>query len=159
MERNGFYGQLDRGRGYGHTGRGRGLSSTDLFDLIFNDILVEPSSVKVSEHTFPPCDFGVHKETKDLVYKFAVAGIPKEAIEVSVKGDYLYLSIKEKEEETKDDFHYYQKRIKTSAVSQKYYVPSIRYKLQEIKVSLKDGMLEIIVPAKEEEKPKQIEIN
>ena len=136
-------------------------SMFDAFEKIFDDSFFKGSFAgNVYPITFPPCDIKIKKEHKDLVLEFAVAGIPKELISLSAEGDYLILNIKELKsaEENVDKYTYLQKRIKTSEVSQKFYIPSTKYHLDKIDVTLKDGILKLEVPAREEQKPKLLQI-
>jgi len=134
-----------------------------LFDL-FEDIFLDMDGFLNTIHyqpmypvTFPPCDIYFKDETKDILFEFAVAGIPKESIDVSVEGDYLQLKI-EKVDRRKEGYKQTQKGIKSSSVSQRFYVPSSKYTFNDIKVNLRDGILSVHIPAKEEMKRKLITI-
>jgi len=100
------------------------------------------------------------KENRDIEIAVAVAGYPKDNIEIDADGDYLTVILrkvdKDKEEEKEK---YICKGIKNSYVKQRFAVPNSKYDYGQIKADLKDGLLTITVPSKEEAKPKKVNIN
>jgi len=135
------------------------ISIIDLFDSLFEDMdrgfdLVHSNLYQVS---YPPCDVYIEEETKDMILEFAVAGIPKESMSLTIEGDYLFFKI-DRVDRKREGFKIIQKGIKSSAVTQKFYIPSAKYQLDQVKVDLKDGILSIHIKAKEELKPKQLMI-
>jgi len=135
----------------------KSISIVDLFDNIFEDMdrnfgYVHSQLYPVS---FPPCDVYIQEETKDMILEFAVAGIPKDQINLSIEGDYLIFKI-EKTDRHKDGYKCIQKGIKSSSATQKFYVPSAKYQSDKVKVDLIDGILSIYIPAKEELKPRKL---
>lgn len=131
----------------------------NFFDSVVDSAVLSRrgDNMQIYPSNFPPCDVFIHEESKDLVLDFAVAGIPKDNLEVSVEGDHLILSI-HKVDRNKEGFIRYQKGIKTSSMKRKFFIHSGKYELDKIEVSLKDGVLSVSVPAKESQKKKQIAI-
>lgn len=133
----------------------------NLFEKMFNNIegfwCMDDSKPIYSCAPFPPTDVYV-KENKDLVFKFAVAGYGEDAIKLDFNDDYMVMKI-EKEEKEEKEKHYLRKGIKYSKVEERYYVPSMKYDRDNVEASLRDGILTVMIPAREEAKPKTIKID
>jgi len=106
------------------------------------------------ENRFPPMNVSVNPDTKDLLFEFALSGYKEEEVSVDFEEDYLHLSLDPKEPEDKKT--YIKHGIKSSQCDAKYFVPSSKYEVNSSTAELKDGILTIFVPAKEEIKPKKI---
>ena len=120
-------------------------------------------TTKYSVPAFPPVRV-VQRENK-VSFKFALAGYKKEDIHIKFEKDCLLLSTSEsfnkaedkKEKSTKvlvDNF-------KTPKFSYKYFVPSDKFDFDKTEASFTDGVLTVVVPAKdkvEEKKVKFVEI-
>lgn len=135
----------------------KSISMVDLFDSIFEDMDRNLSYVHSQLYpvSFPPCDVYIQEETKDMILEFAVAGIPKDQINLSIEGDHLIFKI-EKTDRSHEGYKCVQKRIKSSSATQKLYIPSAKYQLDKVSVDLADGILSIHIPAKEELKPRKL---
>lgn len=123
------------------------------FDDFWNDF---PEINFYSYASFPPTDIYV-KDNKDLVFEFAVAGYPEDAISIDFHSDYM--TIKTEIKDAKEEKGHFLKRgIRYSKVEERYYVPSSKYNRDEAKAELKSGLLRVVIPAKEEVKPKPLKI-
>lgn len=136
----------------------------DVFNDIFGDIdrvWSRPISTPIYQGSFPPCDVLVNEETKDLKFHFALAGIDEKDINLSFEGDYLKLEVNHENSADKkvDGFSFLQKGIKTSYVFKQYYVPLAKYQTDKTKVTFNKGILEILIPARDEIKPRKLKIN
>lgn len=137
----------------------------DFFDALWDDVnscfnvytTSTGTSSYVYNNSFPPFDFFVNDETKDMVLEFAVAGIPKEKIDLSVDGDYLILKI-DKSDRSKEGFRFVQQGIKSSSVKKKFYIPFSKYDLENIGIQLEEGILKIFIPARESLKVRKLAI-
>ncbi|MBD3379712.1 MAG: Hsp20 family protein [Candidatus Omnitrophica bacterium] len=98
-------------------------------------------------------------ESKDnIMVKADIPGMKKEDIEVSVRDDVLTIRGEKKEEK--------EAKEKGSVKTERFYgsfnraiaLPS-PVDEDKVKASYKDGVLEIVLPKKEEEKPKQIQVD
>lgn len=141
----------------------RAVSLPDLYDLMFRDFDKFFSNLSnndfYGDFNYPPMNLWIEKESKDLVLGFAVAGIPMENIKVDVEGDYLLLEIDKSHDELVGPNYTLLKRgIRNSHSKSKVYIPSSKYQVDKIKAELKDGLLLISVPTREESKPKRIQI-
>lgn len=107
---------------------------------------------------FPPTDIFIKKD-KAIVLNVAVAGYPEDNIGMEIHGDKLVIKLEPiKEKGNDNDKKFIKQGIRHSKCTAEYYVPSDKYKTDEINANLKNGILTIEVPAKEAIKPKKIEI-
>lgn len=140
------------------------LAMPDIFEMMWKDLdgffMSNISSADIyRDINYPPMNVWVEHDTKDLILEFAVAGIPMDNIDINVEGDYLNLNIdKVVDEETRDNYRLFRKGIKSGKAKQKIYIPASMYKTGEIKAELRDGILLVKVPSKEEIKPKKVSI-
>jgi len=114
-----------------------------------------PTNVKVYDSSFPPMNVWVSEETKDLVLEFAVAGIPKDHIIVDFEGDKMTLEIESQIQE-REGFVLSQKGIRSSKSKTYYTVPQSKYETGKAKAELRDGILIIAIPAREDQRPKRL---
>ena len=135
----------------------------DVFDAFFTDmgsIWEMPNSASVYNCSYPPLDLLINEKSKDLKFKFALAGFEKSAISLTFEGDYLQLIVDPSLTPIKEDnFELIQKGIKLSRIDKKFYVPSSKYQTEKIEVKFENGILEIVVPAKVGMQAKKIKIS
>ena len=134
------------------------IDVVEMFDTIFKDLGRVTPQRYIYQNTYPPLDVFVNEDTYELVMEFAVAGIPRDKIHLTVDGEYLNLNI-EKAENKAEGYKCIQQGIKKSAISKKFFIPQSRYDLDAIETFLEEGLLTISIPAKEESKPKKLTIN
>lgn len=139
--------------------------TTKTYSLLdfFNDVFDDMDGVFKSTHspiypsTFPPCNVWMNEDSKDIEMEFAVAGIPKDKIKLSVDGDYLLFNL-EKVDNEKKGFKIIQQGIKAAEIKRSFYIPASKYDMDGIRTELRDGILTIKIPAKEKIKKKLLEI-
>lgn len=134
---------------------------TDLFDAMWNDFgrfhrMFEGNS-GIYQVNFPPLNVWLDENQKDLYLEFAVAGYGQDDIELDAEGDYLYLKINPSKRE-REGLALLQKGISEAKVQKKFYVPSSRYNLNEVKAHIENGLLVVHIPARESAKPQRIMI-
>lgn len=149
----------------GHGKRGETFSETafSLFDLLWDGgiPITESPLLAFSGYStpqFPPVDIEFDKETKDMYFTFALAGYQPDEIDVKFEENYLVLSSEIISKEKDENKSFYKKGIKKTSFSVKYTVPVTKYDTDNTEASFSDGLLKIKIPAREEIKPKQIEI-
>jgi HSP20 family protein len=121
------------------------------FDRLFN--------LPLSTETKFPVDV-VLKDNRDLEVSAALAGYPKDSVSIDFDGDYMTISVKKEEKRKEDDRDKYICRgIKKSSSKVRFYVPTSRYDQASTKANLSDGMLKVSIPAREETKPRKVEID
>ena len=126
----------------------------ELFDAIFNDLACSNLYDYVAP-AFPPTNVYVEKDTKDLMFEFAIAGYSAEDADVTFEGDKMTFSLEAKETE-KEGYSLLHKGIKTSKSAVTYVVPVSKYKTEEAEAKLENGILTIKIPALEAIKPKKL---
>ncbi len=133
-------------------------SIVDLFDEIFKDVDMIPNEVfhsKIFDFNYPPMNFWINEESKDLEIELAIAGIPKEDVDLSFEGDYLLINIKNSFKE-KEGFKLIQRGIRRSECKNRVYIPASKYDATKATAAFNDGILKVIIPAKEEMKPRKL---
>ena len=142
------------------------LNLPDVFESMWNEFDNFFSNPNYSrglrlyeEVDYPPMNLFIEEDSKNLYLEFAVAGIPMENISVNTEGDYLELTIdKKSEEDVNNKYRLIKKGIKTGKAKQKLYIPASKYDTENIKAELNDGILSLLIPSREEVKPRRIPI-
>jgi HSP20 family protein len=138
-------------------------SISSLIDRIFHeDDWVGRWSTFYRQQDFPltsqlPVDI-VLKENRDAEISAALAGYPEDSVSIDFDGDYMKISVDKKEEKEDNGDRYICRGIKKSNARVKLFIPSARYDHAKAKANLKDGILTILIPAKDEAKPHRLEI-
>jgi HSP20 family molecular chaperone IbpA len=133
----------------------------EIFDELFKDIhglLGDMDFRNVYSASFPPANV-ILKKNKNLVFEFAVAGYNQDNIDISFEGDKMVLDLKKPEKKVEEEDSYLVRGIKTSCHKSLYFVPVSKYDVENTTASMKDGMLIVEIPAKEETKPRKVVIN
>ena len=104
-------------------------------------------------YSYPPMNIFLAKD-KSLVFEIALAGFEEKAIDLQFKGDYLHFSAKApKSAEEEEGIQYFKRRLKLKGIDeQRYYVPVDKFDRDKVEARFKDGLLRVVVPAREEEK-------
>ena len=137
----------------------RGLSSFRReLDRLFDDIEDGFGGKALArwERTFEP-DVEI-VDTKDaVVVKALVPGIKKEDLHVDITDDTVTLRGEMKQEEKKEDEHYYQREFRYGAFTRTLHLP-VAVQSDKAKAQMKDGVLEITMPKSDKAKSKEIPI-
>ena len=96
-------------------------------------------------------------ENGDYKLEVAVTGFNRDELDVSVEDGCIVIRGEKKEEREIGDWKFVAGRLKHESFSKRYRL-SNRLDWEKTDVNLKDGMLTVIIPAREDVKPKQIEI-
>ncbi|MCA1753959.1 MAG: Hsp20/alpha crystallin family protein [Spirochaeta sp.] len=101
-------------------------------------------------YSYPPANVYL-REDKCLVFEFAVAGFTEADIDLTFKGEYMYLAISGSERLAgPENIHYFKRRLKFKDVKdQKYYVPEDKFDRDAVAATLTNGILEVVIPPKE----------
>jgi HSP20 family protein len=98
-------------------------------------------------------------ESKDnIMVKADIPGMEKKDIDISVHGDTLAIKGEKKEEAESKEKDYVKTERFYGSFNRALTLPS-EVDADKVKASYKDGVLEIILPKKEEAKPKQIKVD
>ena len=100
----------------------------------------------------------IYEEESNIVVKAEVPGMQKDQITVDVKDGVLTLKGERSEnKEIKEDRYF--KRERTYGRFERAFTLPADVKADEIKAEYKDGVLKVLVPKPEAEKPKQITVH
>ena len=104
-------------------------------------------------YSYPPMNIFLAKD-KSLVFEIALAGFEEKDIDLQFKGDYLYFTAKApKVSEEEEGIQYFKRRLKLKGIDeQRYYVPEDKFDRDKVEARFKDGLLRVVIPAREEEK-------
>ena len=104
----------------------------------------------------PPVD--IYEDEDNIIVKAEVPGISKENLSVTLSDDTLTISAKDvKEKEIKKE-NYYRKEIRRGGFTRSFTLPCAVDR-NKVKATMKDGILEIVLPKAEEAKEKEIKID
>jgi len=144
------------------------MNINEIFERLFLDIddvfttsVIQKGGEIYHTPNFPPVNIFINEESKDLTFEFAVAGYEKEDALIEFNGDKMILTIKsnskEKEKE-KEGLRVLKKGIKKPDINSSFVVPVSKYETDNSVAEMKDGILTVKVPAKDEIKPKRLTI-
>ena len=104
-------------------------------------------------YSYPPMNIFLAKD-KSLIFEIALAGFAEKDIDLQFKGDYLHFCAKApKAAEEEEGIQYFKRRLKLKGIEeQRYYVPEDKFDRDKVDARFKDGLLRIVIPAREEEK-------
>lgn len=123
-----------------------------MFDTFFRDVDDEVSGEPA---WYPSLDV---KETADRVEVSAeLPGMRKEDIKVSIRDNVLHLTGEKKREEEEKDANFHRVERVYGMFSRAVTLPA-HVEVDKVEAYFKDGVLRLILPKAEQEKPKQIEI-
>lgn len=131
----------------------------DEFDSLFDNFFAGPtfSPIVHSQNRAlnPRVDIRDSKDSIDLT--FALPGLKKENINVSISNNILTVSSEQKvESELKQD-GYVSREIQRGSFSRSFTLPDT-INVEKISADYKDGLLEVRLEKLEEVKPKQVEV-
>jgi HSP20 family protein len=112
-------------------------------------------SALLRERWSPSVD--VSEDKKEVVVKADLPGMKKDEIDISVRGDLLTLKGEKKEETEVKEKNYHRIERSYGSFYREVLLPC-SVDQGKIKASYKDGVLEVKLPKKEEEKGKKIQI-
>lgn len=99
----------------------------------------------------------MYDRKNEIVVKAELPGVNKEDIDLTITKDSLTLKGETKKEEEVKEEDYYAAEISYGSFTRTIALP-VEIDSEKAKASFKNGILEIILPKKEEAKPKEIKI-
>ncbi|AHC16646.1 Hsp20/alpha crystallin family protein [Salinispira pacifica] len=102
-------------------------------------------------YSYPPVNVYM-TEDKTMVLQFALAGFSEDDINLEFKGDYLIFSADAPSDFDPDgDVRYFKRRLKLKNVKdQRYFVPADKYHQDKVKAALKNSILTVTIPPRDE---------
>lgn len=133
-------------------------------EAIFNQLLAETDDTirpkihnKLCNNSFPPSNILIDKDN-NYVIELACAGYEEKDIEVSYEDKSIFVELQSNASAEKTEGHWLQRGIRVGKSESRYYLPD-KYDGSKIKASLKNGMLRLVVPIKEDKAPLKIKLN
>ena len=138
----------------------------DLFDQrVFSplDVLVKDFFNKEAEFTkidnrtvSQPVD--IYEDIDGLTFEIACTGIPKDLVQIELKGDYLCVKYDKADlPKIESERRYYHSSVKKSSFNTGWKVAR-RFELAKANAEMNDGLLVVTIPYASESKPKTLKI-
>ena len=127
----------------------------NLFDNFFSRVSFSPITATQSSSLNPRVDIRDSSNSIDLT--FALPGLKKENINVSIKDKVLTVSSVQKVENEVKDEGYVRREIQSGSFSRSFTLPDT-VNVEKISADYEDGLLNIRLEKLEEVKPKQVEV-
>jgi len=126
-------------------------------DRLFNDFYRSVSKGEEGfDSVYPLMDV---KETKDeFVITAEIPGVSKDDVKISIVNNQLTIKGEKKCEKKENDEKYHRVERAYGSFQRSFTLPNL-VDSNKIKASFKDGVLTVILPKKEEVKPKEISIS
>lgn len=142
------------------------MTHVNLFDpRVFSplDVLVKDFFNEKAEFAQPdnrtvnqPVD--IFEDENGLTFEIACTGIPKELVEIELKGDYLCVKYNKKDlPKVESERRYYHSSVKKSSFNIGWKVAR-RFALAKASAEMNDGLLVVTIPYADENKPKSLKI-
>lgn len=123
----------------------------DFFDRAFSDW--SNSHFSVTNTTIPATNI---RETKDdFIVEMAVPGMEKKDFHIKLVDNLLTISSERKDEKKDEDENYTRREYSYQSFSRSFSLPKDVVKEDKISAKYENGVLRIVVPKKEEAKPKK----
>lgn len=125
---------------------------------IFNDFLLDEFSnlnpyFAIKKQTLPAVN--VKESENEFKIELAVPGLKKEDFKLAIENNVLTISSERKEEqEEKDKNGYTRKEFSYQSFSRSFNLPEKLVDAEKIEASYNEGILNISIPKREEQKPK-----
>lgn len=102
-------------------------------------------------YSYPPLNVFMNAD-RSMVFQFALAGFSEKDVNIEFRGDYLIFSANAPDGlDQSDGVRYFKRRLKLKSIGeQKYYVPASKFSQESTKAVMKNAVLTVTVPAKEE---------
>lgn len=125
-------------------------------DRLFDDFFGSATELESLTPGFPLVDI---KETKDdFIITAEVPGMSKDDIKISLSNNTLTIKGEKKQEKKEEDHNYHRIERRFGSFSRSFTLDA-PVEADKIKATCKDGILTIVLPKKEESKPKEIPIS
>lgn len=111
---------------------------------------------KAEAETVSP-SIDVYDKKNEIVVKAELPGVEKENIDLTISENSLTIKAESKKDEEIKEEDYYSREIHYGTYSRTITLPA-EVDSSKAKATLKNGILEIVLPKKEEAKPKEIKV-
>ena len=124
------------------------------FDSFFSQAFKPKNLMSGDVSNYPLFNLYVDKETKATVIELAATGFNEDEIDVRRDGNYLIIEAKSKKEDDETNRKYIARKVPKRDFKRVFSV-SDKIDWDKIDISFKNGLLEIVLNLKDEEKPVQ----
>lgn len=123
---------------------------------LLENLLKDFSSPHLASFSFSP-NVDVYEKDNNLVVEVDLPGFRPEDIEIEIKNNNLIIRGETKEEKERKEKNFWQKERKYGKIQRTINLP-LAVNEEKAEAEFKDGVLKIILPKKEEDKGKKINI-
>ncbi len=106
---------------------------------------------------FPPTNILVD-DKENYIIQMAVTGYPDEGVDIAFKDNYLTVSVTPDEKQF-EGYKIKMRGMRTTRAERKFLIPSSDFDVANSEAAIKNGMLTIKIPRREEAKPINIKVN
>lgn len=122
--------------------------------LSFFDEFLTNQLAKVETNKFVVPAVNIKENDKEVVIDVAAPGLSKKDFEISVDNDTLTISAHKEEEKMEEGNKIVKKEFGYEKFQRSFTLPENIFDVENIKAAYKNGILEIVIPKKEEEQKK-----
>ncbi len=126
-------------------------------DRIFDSFFGERLPFVKEEFEFAP-SVDVSETENEIIVKATVPGVDKKDLNITLTEGSITIKGEVKKEKEEKKKNYYRQEISYGSFSRTIPLP-VEVKTEDAKASLKDGVLEVVLPKSEKAKTKEIKIN
>lgn len=123
----------------------------DFFDKAFSDW--SSTNFSLTNTTLPAVNIQESKD--DFLVSMAVPGMSKKDFKLDLRDNILTISSEKKEEKKEEEKNYTRKEYSYQSFSRSFTLPKDVVNDEKISAKYEDGELKILIPKKEEAKPKK----
>jgi len=96
----------------------------------------------------------IKENDKEVIIEVAAPGLSKKDFEISVENNTLTISAHKEEEKVEEGTNFIKKEFGYEKFQRSFTLPEDIFDVENIKASYKNGVLELVIPKKEEEQKK-----
>lgn len=127
-------------------------------DVLVKDFFNEKAEFAQPDNRTVNQPVDIFEDEHGLTFEIACTGIPKELVEIELKGDYLCVKYDRKNlPKNESERRYYHSSVKKSSFNIGWKVAR-RFALSKASAEMNDGLLVVIIPYADENKPKSLKI-
>lgn len=127
-------------------------------DVLVKDFFNEKAEFAKPDNRAINQPVDIFEDENGLTFEIACTGIPKDLIDIELKGDYLVVKYDKKDlPKNENERRYYHSSVKKSSFNIGWKVAR-RFELAKASAEMDNGLLVITIPYADENKPKSLKI-
>ncbi len=131
----------------------------DMSDILGRDNFINDSFFTTIDKFDTKYPYDIYLTQSELVFEIAAQGIQEKELDVSLEDGKLNVKYEKSKVEEKDDIKYIHHGMTRKSFNFSWKLDSFKYDLDKTGVTLKNGILKIIVPISKKAQAKKLEIN